>query len=46
MKTLLVCSGNFFQLGESAIMSLELNHTGSILYSAVGNSVKMVDLKT
>ena len=39
-------SGNFFQIGESAIMSLELNHTGNILYSAVGNSVKMVDLKT
>ena len=39
-------SGNFFQIGESAIMSLELNYTGNILYSAVGNSVKMVDLKT
>ena len=39
-------SGNFFQLGESAITSLELNGTGDILYSAVGNSVKMVDLKT
>jgi len=43
VKTL---SGNFFQIGESAIMSLELNYTGNILYSAVGNSVKMVDLKT
>eukprot|EP00795_Rhopilema_esculentum_P012993 gene12993-3761_t len=43
VKTL---SGNFFQLGESAITCLELNSTGDVLYSAVGNSVKMVDLKT
>ncbi len=39
-------SGNFFQLGESSIMDLGLNYDGTILYSAVGNAVKMVDLKT
>lgn len=38
------CSSGFF--GETTVMDLDLNKDGTILYSAAGNNVKMVDLKT
>lgn len=36
----------FFQMTESSIMDLALNADGTILYSAVGNIVKRIDLRT
>ena len=38
------CSSGFF--GETTVMDLDLNKDGTVLYSAAGNNVKMVDLKT
>lgn len=44
VKTL--SSGLFHSVGEASIMDLDLNKDGTVLYSAIGNTVKIIDLKT
>lgn len=49
MKNLFVyfySSGLFHSVGEASIMDLDLNKDGTVLYSAIGNTVKIIDLKT
>jgi WD40 repeat protein len=42
IKTL---GSGFFAVADSSIMDLGLDKTGNVLYSAVGNSVKRIDLR-
>jgi len=40
-------SGGFLQsIGDSNISDIGINQSGTIIYLALGNSVKMIDLRT